>query len=99
MRGAIPPLPQYASMAWCSVKSTGTTLPLPLDYVEHISFHTRSYGNCRVMRSGDTQRTFSMYVTSFQATMSIVYFVRVRYEIIAISNMALCARMCILIRM
>jgi hypothetical protein len=29
MRGAIPPLPQYAFMAWCSVKSIGTTLPLP----------------------------------------------------------------------
>jgi hypothetical protein len=23
MRGAIPPLPQYASMAWCSVKAQG----------------------------------------------------------------------------
>jgi hypothetical protein len=29
MRGAILPLPQYAFMAWCSVKkSTGTALPL-----------------------------------------------------------------------
>jgi hypothetical protein len=28
MSEAIPPLPQYASMAWCSVKSTGTTLSL-----------------------------------------------------------------------
>jgi hypothetical protein len=29
MNGAIPPLPQYAFMAWCSVKrSTGTTLPM-----------------------------------------------------------------------
>jgi hypothetical protein len=33
MRGAMPPLPQYAFMAWCSVKkSTGTALPLPLSY-------------------------------------------------------------------
>jgi len=23
MRGAIPPLPQYTSMAWCSVKAQG----------------------------------------------------------------------------
>jgi hypothetical protein len=30
MSGAIHPLPQYAFMAWCLVKSTGTTLPLPL---------------------------------------------------------------------
>jgi hypothetical protein len=30
MSGAIPPLTQYAFIAWCSVKSTGTTLPLPL---------------------------------------------------------------------
>jgi hypothetical protein len=28
MGGAVPPLPQYAFMAWCSVMgSTGTTLP------------------------------------------------------------------------
>jgi hypothetical protein len=31
MGGAVPPLPQYAFMTWCSVRgSTGTTLPLPL---------------------------------------------------------------------
>jgi hypothetical protein len=31
MNGAIPPLPQYAFMAWSvKKKSTGTTLPLPL---------------------------------------------------------------------
>jgi hypothetical protein len=31
MLGAIHPLPQYAFMAWCSVKKiTGTTLPLSL---------------------------------------------------------------------
>jgi hypothetical protein len=29
MSGAIPPFPQYAFMAWWSVKNTGTTLPLP----------------------------------------------------------------------
>jgi hypothetical protein len=28
MHGAISPLPQYAFMAWCSVKSIGTTLML-----------------------------------------------------------------------
>jgi len=27
MCGAIPPFPQYAFMVWCSVESTGTTLP------------------------------------------------------------------------
>jgi hypothetical protein len=33
MRGAIPPLPQYAFMVWCSVKKiTGTTLALPIPY-------------------------------------------------------------------
>jgi hypothetical protein len=31
MSGSMPPLPQYAFMAWCSVKkSTGTPLPLPI---------------------------------------------------------------------
>jgi len=30
MGGVVPPLPQYAFMAWCSVRgSAGTTLPLP----------------------------------------------------------------------
>jgi hypothetical protein len=33
MRGAIPSLPQYVFMACCSVKkSTGTTLPLSLQF-------------------------------------------------------------------
>jgi len=32
--GAVPPLPQYAFMAWSSVRgSTGTTLPLGLNYL------------------------------------------------------------------
>jgi hypothetical protein len=30
MRGAIPPLNQSSFMAWCLVKSTGTTLPFTL---------------------------------------------------------------------
>jgi hypothetical protein len=30
MGGAVPPLPQYAFMEWCSVGSTGTTLPSPI---------------------------------------------------------------------
>jgi hypothetical protein len=40
MRGGISPLSQYAFMAWCSVKkSTGTTLPLRLPYVETKKFY------------------------------------------------------------
>jgi hypothetical protein len=35
MSGAIPPLPQYALMAWCSVKSTGTALSLPFTIEMH----------------------------------------------------------------
>jgi hypothetical protein len=36
MSGAIPPLPQYVFMAWCSVtkKSIGTTLPLPFTLID-----------------------------------------------------------------
>jgi hypothetical protein len=31
MSGAVPPIPRYAFMAWCSVKkSTGTALVLPV---------------------------------------------------------------------
>jgi hypothetical protein len=45
MNGAIPTLPQYAFIAWCSVrkKSRGATLPLPLihgtlsTYMLHVS--------------------------------------------------------------
>jgi hypothetical protein len=29
MSGGVPPLPKYAFMAWCSVKSTGTTSHIP----------------------------------------------------------------------
>jgi hypothetical protein len=44
MSGAIPPLPQYAFMAWCSVKSIGTTLPLPsLDYTMKFATFLKSW--------------------------------------------------------
>jgi len=34
MRGAIPPLPQHAFMAWCSVKkTTGTTLSFTFTFL------------------------------------------------------------------
>jgi hypothetical protein len=33
MRGAIHPLPQYALMAWCSVKAKGQLYLLPLSYI------------------------------------------------------------------
>jgi hypothetical protein len=33
MSGAIPPLPQYASMAWCSVKTQGKLYLLPLPFM------------------------------------------------------------------
>jgi hypothetical protein len=33
MSGAIPPLPQYASMAWCSVKEQGQLYLLLLPFV------------------------------------------------------------------
>jgi hypothetical protein len=37
MSGAIPPIPQYEFMAWCSVKkSTGTTLHLPFTFMSFI---------------------------------------------------------------
>jgi hypothetical protein len=34
MRGAVPPLPQYAFMAWCSVKAQGQLYLLLLLYVK-----------------------------------------------------------------
>jgi len=48
MSGAILPLPQYAFMEWCLVKSTGTNLPLPLPYyalqrVIHIFLYAHIY--------------------------------------------------------
>jgi hypothetical protein len=35
MRGAIPLLPQYAFMAWCSVKKRSTGTPLTYKYSAH----------------------------------------------------------------
>jgi hypothetical protein len=40
MCGAISPLLQYAFMAWCSVKSTGTTLPSPFEF--HLTLKGRN---------------------------------------------------------
>jgi hypothetical protein len=46
MCGAVPPLPQYESMAWCSVKGHGQfylciTLPYFLSYVDLILSRVR----------------------------------------------------------
>jgi hypothetical protein len=61
MSGAIPSFPQYAFMAWCSVKSTGTVLPLPfilLSYrsafmyylsmlqIKHVIYHSVIRNKC-----------------------------------------------------
>jgi hypothetical protein len=52
MSRSIPPIPQYAFMAWCSVKKcTGTALPLSLCIVvdeynwNHLIMHFRLYWN------------------------------------------------------
>jgi len=41
MRGAIHPLPRYAFMAWCLVKSTGTTLPFYLYWLQSCFIHDK----------------------------------------------------------
>jgi hypothetical protein len=52
MRGVILPLPQYAFMAWCSVKkNTGTNLPLPNRFTPEI-FTPRDFC-CKVLLSWD----------------------------------------------
>jgi len=50
MRGAILPLPQYVFMAWCLVKSTGTTLPLPF-FFSYLEFSAKvlSEAVCKYM--------------------------------------------------
>jgi hypothetical protein len=40
MRGAIPPLPQYVFMAWCSVKTQGQIYP----YIIHYRVLRRKFG-------------------------------------------------------
>jgi hypothetical protein len=57
MGGAIPPLPQYAFMACCSVKekSTGTTLPLPfIPYLRALgntgSIKGREMSDCQLFK-------------------------------------------------
>jgi hypothetical protein len=39
MSGAVPPLPQYSVMAWCSVKAQGQLYLLPLRFPWH-AIHT-----------------------------------------------------------
>jgi len=59
MGGAAPLLPQYAFMAWCSVKSIGTTLPLP-------AFCTVTQGRFLLHRSlgytGQTRTEFPVHI-------------------------------------
>jgi hypothetical protein len=43
MSGAIPPLPQYAFMVWCSVKHRAT-LPLPLPLPLYIYIYDLNAG-------------------------------------------------------
>jgi hypothetical protein len=50
MRGAIPPPSQYASMARRSVKSTGTTLPLPFFFF----FLSRMQSESSILHYGPT---------------------------------------------
>jgi hypothetical protein len=40
MRGDIPPLPQYAFMAWCSLKAQGQILPFTF-YVAYQNFKSK----------------------------------------------------------
>jgi hypothetical protein len=43
MSGAMPPLPQYALMAWCLVKAQGQLylLPLPTELISAINFEKK----------------------------------------------------------
>jgi hypothetical protein len=60
MRGAIPPLPQYAFMVWCSVKeSIGTTLLLPPHF-------THYYRTWKSSRTCNTQKLEHAMVSSFK---------------------------------
>jgi len=65
MSGAIPPLPQYASMAWCSVKSKGTTLSLPYYSLGAIIFlfpsTTPNLGNWRSVVKHPTNKRFQVF--------------------------------------
>jgi hypothetical protein len=57
MGGAVPSLPQYAFMAWCSVRgSTGTTLPLLLPYLVTLApFEFGYYANATLGLQGPGQ--------------------------------------------
>jgi hypothetical protein len=76
MSGAIPPLPQCAFMAWCSVKSTGTILPftLPLPtlssntswvYSRHLQI---TFSLVKHVNSLDMKKRISWYITLQQLT-------------------------------
>jgi hypothetical protein len=62
MCGAIPPLPQYAFMAWCSVKSTGTTLCRVLICVTWLT-HLILLGTIFVILYEDRSRDRSMVIS------------------------------------
>jgi hypothetical protein len=43
MRGAISPVPQYTSMAWYSVKNTGTTSSFNVNYMRDLSTYSKLF--------------------------------------------------------
>jgi hypothetical protein len=71
MGGAVPPLPKYTFMAWCSVRgSTGTTLPSP-PVDQHKSVYPKVSGlaawseNCKWYSSLPLGAVVSLFRESF----------------------------------
>jgi len=84
MRGAIPPLPQYASMAWCLVKHRDNfTFYLPKHTFTVLKFkdnYTLQYTSSILPYSIPPQYLDLSFLSSFQGT-------RIKFKI----NMSVCS--------
>jgi hypothetical protein len=61
MSGAIPPFPQYALMAWCSVKTQGQLLPNLNNCSTVLSFYVIDYYRRKTDASATLIAPFAQY--------------------------------------
>jgi hypothetical protein len=76
MHEAIPPLPQYAFMAWCSVKAQGQLFNLDLVAVQKVrwveggsqpaDYHIFFYGNGNNHHLGRLSHTCENHISSYK---------------------------------
>jgi hypothetical protein len=84
MRGAIHPFPQYAFMVWCSVKSTGATLPfLPLRFLismmRCVASFLHHFMDCELFHSSTTSAIKEIVLFQSLSILIFIIFLALKY--------------------